>query len=86
MASSVRECISARQAGCPCHLFRFSVLAQASGHVSHLAASQGVLLVVVVAVVLALLAAVVITAVWSGKPARSKAALAVLDRLLRWRP
>jgi threonine/homoserine/homoserine lactone efflux protein len=77
----------ARQSGCPCHLFRLSVLAQVSGHISHLAASQSVLLVVVlvVVVVVALLAAVALTAVWSGKPARRKVALAVLDRLLRWR-
>jgi hypothetical protein len=90
MASSVRECISVRQAGCPCRLFRFSALAQVSGPLSHLAASQGVLLAVVLAMVvallLALLAAVAFTAIWSARPTRSKVALAVLDRLLRWRP
>jgi hypothetical protein len=45
-----------------------------------------VVMAIALALVLALLAAVVLTALWSGKPARSKVALAVLDRLLRWRP
>jgi hypothetical protein len=40
---------------------------------------------VLVLLALALVAVVVLTAVWSGDKERRKAALDVLDRLLRWR-
>jgi hypothetical protein len=84
MASSVCERLSARQAGCPCRVSRLSVLAQVSGHISHIMTNQGVLLVAALSLIL-FSALVVLPAVWSSKPARRKAALAVLDRLLRWR-
>jgi hypothetical protein len=88
LVSPAIEAWVARQAGRTCRPLRLLILAQVSGHVSHLAASQSLLLVVALSLVLvlALLAAVVLAAVWSGKPARSKRALAVLDRLFRWRP
>jgi uncharacterized membrane protein YqiK len=46
--------------------------------------SQGMFVIVIVVLVL-LAVLVIFPAVWSSKPARRKAALAVLDRLLRWR-
>jgi hypothetical protein len=42
-------------------------------------------LAVTAVLLIALVAGVVLPAVWSVKPARCKAALAVLDRLLRWK-
>lgn len=84
MVSSVRECLFARQVGCPCRAVRFCALAQVSEHFGSAASSHGTLLVMaVIAVVFAAL--VIFPAVWSRKPARRKAALEVLDRLLRWR-
>jgi Flp pilus assembly protein TadB len=81
---SVRECLFARQAGCPCRAVRFCALAQVSGHIGGALSSHGALMVIaLIAVVFAAL--VIFPAVWSRKPARRKAALAVLDRLLRWR-
>lgn len=61
--------------------FRLSASPQASG-IGHALSSQDVTLIVFVC--LALVAAVVLTAIWAGSE-RRKAALDVLDRLLRWR-
>jgi hypothetical protein len=83
MASSVREHASACQARCPTADFKLSALPQASG-ISHALSSQDVALIVVV--VLALVAAVVLTAIWSRDKDQRQAALAVLDRIIRWRP
>jgi hypothetical protein len=82
MVSSVRECICARQAGCPRTEFRLSALPQVSGSISHSLTSQDVTLVVVGG--LALVAVVVLTAIWAASD-RRKAAFEVLDRLLPWR-
>jgi hypothetical protein len=83
MVSSVRERICACQAGCPRREFQLSTLPQASGTLSHNLSGQDVF--VIVLLVLALVAAVVLTAVWSGDKERRKDALAVLDRIIRWR-
>jgi hypothetical protein len=84
MVSSLRECICMCQAGCTRTEFRLSALPQAGGTVSHVLTGQDVF--VIVLLVLALVAGlVVLPAVWSSKPSRRKAALAVLDRLIRWR-
>lgn len=84
MASSVREHVGARQAGCPCHVFRFSALAQLSSHIGSAVSSHGVLLAVLL-VAVALVTVVIFPAVWSRKSYRRKAALEVLERLIRWR-
>jgi hypothetical protein len=82
MAASVREHAPACQATCPSAEFHLNTLPQASG-ISHAMSSQDVTMIVVV--VLALVVAVVLTAIWAGESHR-KAALAVLDRIIRWRP
>jgi hypothetical protein len=81
--SSVREHAPACQTRCPHTEFRLSALPQASGAVNHLLSGQDVFVIVIVA--LALVAAVVLTAVWSSDKDRREAALAVLDRIIRWR-
>jgi hypothetical protein len=80
----LRERLSAREEGSPSRVYRFGSLALASGPVSLVALRPYALagLAVLLALVVLL---VVVPAVWSGKPARRKAALAVLDRLLRWK-
>jgi hypothetical protein len=83
MVSSVRECICACQAGCPGTEFRLSALPQASGTLSRNLSGQDVFVIVLLALIL--VAAVVLTAVWSGDKERRKDALAVLDRIMRWR-
>ena len=83
MASSVRECIPACQAGYPRRGFKLSALPQASGVLSHNLSGQDMF--VILLLVLALVAAVALTAVWSGDKDRRQAALDVLDRIIRWR-
>lgn len=82
MASSVRECICARQAGCPRDEIRLSALPQVNGAISHSLSGLDVTLIVIAVVVI--VAAVVLTAIWADA-ARRKAAFEVLDRLLPWR-
>jgi hypothetical protein len=82
MTSSVRECISARQAGCPRTEFKLSALPQVSGTLSHNLSGQDMFVIALLA--LALVAAVVFTAIWSRDKDRRKDARAVL-RILRWR-
>ena len=84
MVSSVRECICACQAGCPYTEFKLSALPQVTGTIGRALSCQDVF--VIVLLVLALLAAVVLTAIWSRDKDRRKAALDVLDRMIRWRP
>jgi hypothetical protein len=84
MFSSVRDCVSACQAGCPCTEFRLIALAQASGPLGRAATSQGVLLLVALFLIL-FAGLVVFPAVWSSDKERRKAALTVLDRTIRWR-
>ena len=83
MHVSVRECISTREAGCPCVVPRFHAFAQV-GTVSKILSSQDALVVLGILAILVMVL-VILPAVWSEKPTRRKAALAVLDRLLRWR-
>jgi hypothetical protein len=84
LASPDIEAWAACQAGCPCRVFRFSALAQISGHTGSALGSPGALLVIVLIAVL-FVAMVIFPAVWSRKSYRRKAALAVLERLIRWR-
>jgi hypothetical protein len=81
--SSVRECICACQAGCPRTEVKLSTLPQVSGTLGHALGGQDVFVITVLA--LALVAAVVLTAVWSPDKERRKDALAVFDRITRWR-
>ena len=74
--------IRACQAGCPRIEFRLGAMAQVSGTLSHDLSGQDVFVIVLLA--LALVAAISLTAVWTGDKDRRKAALAVLDRLIRW--
>jgi hypothetical protein len=61
-----------------------NALPQVSGTVSHVLSGQD--LFVILVLVLVLVAVLVIfPAVWSSKPYRRKSALAVLDRIIRWR-
>lgn len=82
MSASVREHASACQATCPPTDFKLSALPQASA-IGHVLSSQSVALIVIV--VLVVVTAVVLTAIWSGDKDRRKDALAVLDRIMRWR-
>jgi hypothetical protein len=58
-----------------------STLPQVSGTLGHALGGQDVFVITV----LALVAAVVLTAVWSPDKERRKDALAVFDRITRWR-
>ncbi len=83
MISSVRERIPVCQVGCPRTEFRLSALPQVSGTLSHSLSGQDVFVIALLA--LALVAGLVVfPAVWSGDGERRKAALAVLDRIIRW--
>ena len=85
MLRIVRDPVSACQAEYARIEFKLSVLPQASGTLSHSLNSLDVFVVLVL--VLALVAAVVVlTAVWSRDGERRKAAVAALDRLIRWHP
>jgi len=83
MIRSVRAGIPACQAGCPHPGSQLGALPQASGSFGHVLTGQETF--VVVLLILALVAAVSLTATWSGDSDRRKAALAVLDRFIRWR-
>jgi len=84
MARSVRDPVGACQAGCSRAEFKLSALPQASGTFSHVLSGQDVFVIALLALVL-VAGLVVFPAVWSRKPARRRAALAVLDRIIRWR-
>lgn len=62
-----------------------STLPQVSGTLGHALGGQDVFVITVLALALALVAAVVLTAVWSPDKERRKDALAVFDRITRWR-
>lgn len=81
MPSNVPDPLSACQAECARTDSRLTVLPQVSG-IGHTLSSQDVTMIVIV--LLALATAVVLTAIWAGSD-RRKAALDVLERLLRWR-
>ena len=83
MASSVRECLGPRQAGCPRTEFKLSALPQVSGTLGHALSGQDVFVILLLA--LALVATIVFTALWSSDKDRRKNALDVLDRITRWR-
>jgi hypothetical protein len=90
MISSVRErprarepaSPRARETRCRCRVLRFSALAALSGYFGNDFSNNGVLLAVSVIMVL-LAAGVVLPAIWSRKDFRRRAALAVLERLIR---
>lgn len=80
----LRERVFAREKGSPCRAYQLGALALASGPVSDVTGSPYVLLGL--ALLLALVTGLVIVpAIWSRRAARRKAALDVLDRLLRWK-
>jgi hypothetical protein len=84
MISSVRERSRDRETRCSCRVFRFSTVALVSGYFGNDISSNRALLVIsLIAVLLA--AGVVLPAIWSRKGFRRRAALAVLERLIRWR-
>jgi hypothetical protein len=83
MGSSVRDPVSACRAWCSCTDFKLSALPQVGSTVSHVLSSQGVFWLAALCLIL-FAVLVVVPAVWSRKPARRKAALAVLDRIMRW--
>ena len=84
MPSSLGDPVCVCQAGGLRSEFRMNALVQASGPLSHLAAGPSLLWLAALCVIL-FATLVVCPAVWSSKPSRRKAALAVLDRLIRWR-
>lgn len=84
MVRIVRDSVSACQAEYVRIEFKLSVLPQASGTTSrNLSGHDVFVLALLVLVLVAVL--VVFPAVWSKRPSRRKAALAVLERLTRWR-
>ena len=84
MLTSIRGCICNGEAGGWRQVYRLSVIAQASRDVPDLLRNQAVLVILILVIVL-VIGGVVFPAVWSSRTARRTAALAVLDRLLRWR-
>ena len=84
MFRSVRDPVSTCQAGCSRTDFKLRALPQVSGTFSHALSGQDVF--VIVLLLLALVAALALTAVLSRDKDRRKAALDVLDRIIRWRP
>jgi hypothetical protein len=77
---SVRGCTDNTEAGGCRHLYELSVISQ----VSNVLRNHGALLILVLVIVM-VTGGVIFPAVWSDKRTRRTAALAVLDRLLRWR-
>jgi hypothetical protein len=61
-----------------------NALSQVSASIGHALSGQDVVLIVAFCLIL-FAALVVFPAVWSSKPSRRRAALAVLDRIIRWR-
>jgi hypothetical protein len=64
---------------------RFCALALVAQAGPAVKADGGAALAVAAVLLVVLVAGVVLPAVWSVKPARRRAALAVLDRLVRWK-
>ena len=84
MVSSVRDPVSECQAACARTDFKLRALPQVSASIGHVLNGHEVFWLA--ALCLTLFAVlVVLPAVWSSKPTRRRAALAVLDRLIRWR-
>lgn len=83
MNNRLRERVFARVKGFPCRAPQLGALALVSGPDSKVVNSPYVL--VALALFLALVAIAVLSAIWSTDPERRKAALDVLDRLLRWK-
>lgn len=80
MLTSVRGCICNGEAGGSRRFYELSMMAQVS---NGLARNQVALLILGLLAVLAI-GGVILPAIWSRKRARRTAALAVLDRILRW--
>ena len=79
MLISVRGCTDKTAGGCR-QLYKLSVIFQASN-----ALRNHVALLILVLVIIVVIGGVMLPAVWSSKRTRRTAALAVLDRILRWR-
>ena len=80
MLTSVRGCICNGEARGSRQFYELSMMAQVNG----LARNQVALLILGLLAVL-VIGGVIFPAIWSSKRARRTAALAVLDRILRWR-
>jgi hypothetical protein len=76
---SVRGCSDNNAGGCR-QLNELSVISQVSNVLRNHAA-----LLILVLVIILVIGGVIFPAVWSSKRTRRTAALAVLDRILRWR-
>jgi hypothetical protein len=79
--TSVRGCICNGEVGGSRRIYELSIMAQLS---NGLARNQIVLLFLGLRLVL-VIGGVIFPAVWSGKRTRRRAALDVLDRILRWK-
>jgi hypothetical protein len=82
--TSVRGCTHIFEAGRPRQLCELSMIAQVSNGLPGLLRNQAVPLILGLVIIL-VIGGVLLPAVWSRKRARRTAALAVLDRILRWR-
>jgi hypothetical protein len=80
----VRQAVSALIAASGRRVSQCALLAEARPAIARIGGDSA-LLVVVVALAATLVAVVVLAAVFSAKPARRRAALAVLDRIFRWK-
>lgn len=84
MFTSVRGCICNGEVGGSRPIYELSMMAQVSNSLPGLLNNQAVLVIIVLVIVL-VIGGVIFPAVWSRKRTRRTAALAVLDRLLRWK-
>ena len=84
MLNRVRQTVRALTAASGRRAGQCALLVGARPAIAKIGGGDAVLVVVVVLVAV-LVAVVVLAAVFSAKPARRRAALAVLDRLLRWK-
>ena len=83
MLNRLRQRVRALAAASGSRVYQFALLAEIRPAIGKMGGDT-VLVVIVLAAVL--VAVVILPAVWSTKPTRRRAALAVLDRILRWKP
>ena len=84
MLTRVRQTVRALTAASGRRVWQCGLLVEARPAVAKIGGSTE-LIVAVVILAAVLVAVVVLAAVFSTKPARRRAALAVLDRILRWK-
>ena len=85
MHISVRQHVCSLIAAAGRRACQFALVAVVKPAITETGSGLVLAAVVILAVVLLVVAVVVLAAVFSGKPARRRAALAVLDRILRWK-